>query len=205
MSTTDPDEVRADIERTRRELSRDVDTLEEHVRPSAVARRQTARARAGVGRLRDRVMGTSRSAGHQAGHQAADRVQHATDSVRDAAGSVGDAVSGAPRTVRDQTQGNPLAVGLVAFGLGLVAASLVPATRQESEAAGRVKEAAAPLVDDLKEAGGSMAEELKGAAQEQAEGLRDSARDAGQDVAEHGRQAAQGVAQDVKGGASGQG
>ncbi|MFC8600117.1 DUF3618 domain-containing protein [Isoptericola sp. NPDC057191] len=200
MSTTDPEQVRADIERTRRELSRDVDTLEEHVRPSAVARRQTERARAGVSRLRERVMGTSGSSSRHT----TDAVHHATDSVRDAAGSVGDAVSGAPRVVREQTEGNPLAVGLVAFGLGLIAASLVPASRQEAEAAGRVKEAAAPLVDDLKEAGASMAQELKGTAQEHAEGLKDSVSGAGHDMAEHGRQAAQDVAQEVKGGSSGQ-
>ena len=48
MSTSDPEEIRADIERTRTELSRDVDALGEKVKPGNVARRQVDRVRSGV-------------------------------------------------------------------------------------------------------------------------------------------------------------
>lgn len=192
MSTTDPDQVRADIERTRRELSDDVDTLGEHVRPSNVAQRQTDRAKEGIGRLRDRVMGSAKSSSHQAG-----------DSVKNAAGNVSDKVSGAPQAVKEQTQGNPLAVGVVAFGLGLLAASLVPGTRQEAEAATRVKEAAEPFVEGAKEAGSSVADNLRGSAQEHAQGLKESATEAGRDVAGHGKESAQDVAGEARGGSSG--
>ncbi len=187
--STDPDQIRADIERTRSELSRDVDTLGDRVRPGSVARRQADRAKAGASRLRERVMGTAQSTTHQAG-----------DSVRGAAGSVGDAVSSAPQTLREQTQGNPLAAGLVAFGVGMVAASLLPASQKEAQAATKVKEAAQPLVQDLKEAGSSMAEDLRGPAQEHAQALRESATEAGHDVAQHGKEAGADLKDQAKGG-----
>jgi transketolase len=59
MSTSDPNEIRANIERTRDELSRDVDTLGDKVNPSHAARRQADRWRSRVTRMKDRVMGTA--------------------------------------------------------------------------------------------------------------------------------------------------
>ena len=153
MSTSDPEEIRADIERTRGELSRDVDALGDKVNPSNAARRQVDRVKSGVTRAKDRVMGTAHDtmdSARDTSHGVADRGREAASSVADSArhtaSSVADTVGSAPRAVREQTQGNPLAVGLVAFGLGLVAASLIPASRTEQRAAVGVKEKAAPLV-----------------------------------------------------------
>jgi hypothetical protein len=42
--------------------------------------------------------------------------------------------------VGGQTQGNPLAAGLIAFGVGWLAASLIPASRPEQQAAAKAKE-----------------------------------------------------------------
>jgi ElaB/YqjD/DUF883 family membrane-anchored ribosome-binding protein len=186
--TTDPEQIRADIERTRYELSRDVDELGDRVRPGTVARRQTDRARAGIMRMRERVMGTAEST-----------TNRATDSVRDAASSVGDAVSSAPQTVRQQTQGNPLAAGLVAFGVGLLAGSVLRASQKEAEAAAKVKEAAEPLVEDLKEAGSAVADEMRGPVQENVQALRESATEVGRDVAEHSKHAASDVKDEARG------
>ena len=44
-TSNDPDEIRADIERTRAALSDDVDDLAESVKPKNVAGRQVARSR----------------------------------------------------------------------------------------------------------------------------------------------------------------
>ncbi len=55
MSAGDPEEIREEIERTRDELSRDVDALRDKVSPGQVARRQADRLRAGVARVKDRV------------------------------------------------------------------------------------------------------------------------------------------------------
>lgn len=194
-STTnpDPEQIRNDIERTRAELSRDVDTLGDRVRPSNVARRQRDRMVGGVRRLSDRVMGTARSATHDAAGSMRGTASSVAGSAQDAASSVGDAVSEAPRVVREQTQGNPLAAGLIAFGAGLVVASLVPASPPETRAAGKVREAAAPLVDDLKGAASTVAEDMREPVQENVQALGESAKGAAQDVAHQGKEAADDV------------
>ena len=46
--STDPDEIREDIERTRTELSRDVDALADKVSPTQVAQRQADKVRSAV-------------------------------------------------------------------------------------------------------------------------------------------------------------
>nr|BFF16722.1 hypothetical protein GCM10025730_02430 [Promicromonospora thailandica] len=103
MSTNDPDEIRADIERTRAELSHDVDTLGDKVHPGHAVRRQTDKVRSGMGRVKDRVMGTAHDtmdSAHGTSHDLADR-------GREAASSVAHGVGAAPQKVREQTQGNP--------------------------------------------------------------------------------------------------
>jgi hypothetical protein len=199
-SNPDPEQIRNDIERTRAELSRDVDTLGERVRPSTMARRQRDKMMGGVRNLRERVMGSASSTTSSA----TDSVRGTADSVRgtassvagsaqDAASRVGDAVTSAPQAVREQTQGNPLAAGLIAFGAGLVAASVLPATQKETQAAEKMKESAAPLVDDLKQAGKSMAEDMREPVRENVQGLGESAKGAAQDVGQQGKQAADDV------------
>ena len=49
--SNDPDEIRADIERTRGTLSNDVDDLAESVKPKSVARRQVDKVKDAVGSL----------------------------------------------------------------------------------------------------------------------------------------------------------
>ena len=55
--STDPDQIREDIERTRAELSSDVDALTDKVSPSQVAQRQADKVRSAVTDVKDRVMG----------------------------------------------------------------------------------------------------------------------------------------------------
>jgi len=58
-TSNDPDEIRADIERTRASLSNDVDDLAEGVKPKNVAGRQVDKVKDAVGSVKDRVMGSS--------------------------------------------------------------------------------------------------------------------------------------------------
>ena len=57
-TSNDPDEIRADIERTRATLSNDVDDLAESVKPQSVARRQVDKVKDAVGSVKERVMGS---------------------------------------------------------------------------------------------------------------------------------------------------
>src|SRR5689334_7812442 len=127
VRSDDPDVIRADIERTQRELGQDVDALADKVNPAKAAQRQTDKVKRAATRLKDRVMGSASDVG---------------DSAQSAVGHAGEAIADAPRKVASATQGNPVAVGLIAFGVGLLAASLIPASRVEQDAAEKVKDAA---------------------------------------------------------------
>ncbi len=155
--TSDPDQIRAQIEETRSSLSQDVNTLADTVNPAHAAKRNAARVGSAVVRAKDKVMGA------------------ASDSASGTSAAVGDSVSAAQDKLRSQASGNPLAVGLIGLGLGWLLGSLLPATSAEEHAAVKVKEAAAPpLTDAAKEA----ADNLQGSAQHAAESIRATAADA---------------------------
>ncbi|MFF1632624.1 DUF3618 domain-containing protein [Leifsonia sp. NPDC058248] len=174
----DPDVIRADIEETRRELSGDVDALADKVTPSKIAHRQSEKVKAAVRSVTDRVMG-------------------AADSGKGAAGSVGDSVSDAGRAVVDKAQGNPLAVGLIAFGVGWLAASLIPASEKEREIAANVKDAAEPLIHEAAAAAKQVADNLKEPAKDALNSVADTAKDAVGTVKDEATDSAQTVADEA--------
>ena len=59
MTSSDPDVIRRQIEDTRRELSYDVDALNEKVNPARVMDRRVTAAKGRVSGLKDKVMGTA--------------------------------------------------------------------------------------------------------------------------------------------------
>ncbi|WP_317230770.1 DUF3618 domain-containing protein [Clavibacter sp. MX14-G9D] len=170
-----PDQIRADIERTREELSVDVDAVADKVTPAKVAQRQTEKVRGAFSNVKDSVLG----------------------SASDARASAGDAVSGTAGGAKARARGNPLGLGLVAFGAGLVIASLIPASDTEKELASTVKDKAQPLVEKATDAAKDVAGELKEPAQQAAEAVKGTATDSAETV----RSEAQSTAQDVKGSA----
>ncbi|NGP04803.1 DUF3618 domain-containing protein [Rhodococcus sp. 14C212] len=186
-NTDDPDRIRAEIDRTRRSLSADVDTLADRARPSTIARRKVGGIGGSLSRMRDRVMGTAQ-----------DTTSQLSDSSRSAVSSATDAARGVPATVQQQTQGNPLAVGLIAFGAGLVAAALVPASRSEQQAAVTLKETAEPALREATDAAKESAQRLAQPAQEAAHAVADTARDAATTVREEGTDAARSVQGDAR-------
>jgi hypothetical protein len=86
-----------------------------------------------------------------------------------------DTISAAPAQLRQQAAGNPLAVGLIAVGVGWLVGSLLPASSTEERAAAKVKEAATPAVTGaVKDAAANLQDPAKQAA----ESVKDAASDA---------------------------
>jgi uncharacterized protein YjbJ (UPF0337 family) len=178
--SNNPDEIRADIERTRHELGADVDALAEKASPAKAVQRQGDRVRQGLTNLKESVMGSPtdpyssrseprfRDRAQGVAEDAAHEVQHrAEDAVH--------AVQQAPARVRSGTRGNPLAAGLIALGAGWLAGSLIPTSPAEQEAAEKVKDQATPLVDEAKSAAQEIGEHLKPQAQEAMDSVKDTA------------------------------
>ncbi len=206
MTSSDPDVIRLQIEDTRRELSYDVDALNEKVNPARVVDRRMSAAKGRVSRVKEKVMGTAHDTTYQAqgmASNAAGSVQSAASSavgtVQDAASSAVGAVQHAPDTIVRQTQGNPLAAGLISFGIDWLVSSLLPATEKEKQLAQQaetaVRENKDALLAPAKQVAQEIGDELKPAAQQAVEEVKATAQDAAQTVKDEGQSAAQ----DVKG------
>ena len=209
-TSNDPDEIRADIERTRATLSDDVDDLAESVKPQSVARRQVDRVKEAVGGVKDRVMGSddedySSSTGSERTYAAkdavADRAYAAKDTVSEKAFEASEAVREAPTAVKRKTQGNPLAAGVIAFGVGMLVSSLIPSSEKERRAVSQLQDNLEPVKEMASEVARDVGESLKPAAQEAAESVRATAREGVESVKQEGQAAAHDVkyqAQDSK-------
>ncbi|MFR9777326.1 DUF3618 domain-containing protein [Micromonospora sp. MS34] len=188
--STDPDQIRREIEATRNNLSSDVDALAYKVSPSRIVDDRKQRARSALSNVKDKVMGSASDLGHSTGHHARSVGDHASS----AASTVGDAAHRAPGVLRERSQGNPIAAGVIAFGVGMLVSSLIPATRREQQVAAQVKEKAAEHGDVVKEKFGEVAgelrDELRGPAQHAAESVRSTAEEAAQTARDDTRSAA---------------
>jgi hypothetical protein len=207
--------LREEIERTRGDLTRNVDRLAEKTSPARIAGRRVQRARGRLAQLKERVMGgpddgegyrrsgygAAYSPGYEApeyeapGDEAPGYEAPGYHQVSQAGDRAQEAVQGAVGGVREQTEGNPLAAGLVAFGVGWLVSSLVPATQAETEAVQRAgdvaREHAGPVIDQARQSAQEVGGELKDRAREAAAQVRESTQDAAGAVREEARTSVQ--------------
>ncbi|MGQ5259342.1 DUF3618 domain-containing protein [Micromonospora sp. ZYX-F-536] len=221
--SSDPDQIRREIESTRNELSSDVDALTDKVNPRRIAGDRVGQARGVFTRAKEKVMGTSSHMGQETsermshmagsardqarslGQETGDRMSHMAGSARDQARSLGQQSRGAVYSARDearslgqqsreQAQGNPLAAGLVAFGVGLLAASLVPPSGRERQMAGRarnmVSEHSGELREQASQVGNQVRDNMREPAQQAAQSVRSTAQQGVSAVRDQGRSAA---------------
>lgn len=177
----DTDKLSSDIAHTRNDLSSHLDELQDKVSPAAIVERRKAAARDSVGTVRDKVMG----------------------SVGGAKDSVSGKTSDATDTAKEQFHGAPLAAGIAAFGLGMVIAALVPATRAEARAAVQVKDTlqdqAQPLIEDVKVAAADVGQQVKDNAAEAAGQVKQTGEEAVSRVQDEGSSAVESVRSDAPG------
>lgn len=187
MTSNDPDQIRADIERTRADLSQNVDALGDKMSPGQIAHRQGEKVKDAVTGVKEKVFGAADDASTSVG----DRASGLSDSAHHVAGSA----KAAPGQVRAKAEGNPLAAGVIAFGVGLLASSLIPSTRKERELATQAKESdavqgvtegakglAKEMGENLREPAKEAAEQVKGTATEGAQQVKSTATEGAQDV-----------------------
>ncbi len=198
--TTNPDQIRAEIEDTRGDLSANVNALADSVRPGNVARRQADKVRGSLSDIKDHVMGSSDDdpAGASGPSGAASAVSGAASSVGDAVSSAGDAASSVGPMARRQTRGNPMAAGLIALGAGWLLGSLLPATAAEQQAAAALKEKAEPLTDQVTQVAKDAADNLKDSAKEAVDQVKSTASDATAAVKEEAQSGAADVSSSAK-------
>ncbi len=151
------EELKREIADSRNDLGQTLDAIGDRVSPGRIVERRKNRVMNGLHSVRDQVMGTAADTGHTIGETASGAV---------------DTLRATPDAVVGQTQGNPLAAGAVAFGVGVLLASIFPASAKEKQAAEELMDKAQPLTAELKQAGQQMAEHLKEPAREAVEQVK---------------------------------
>ena len=198
----DTEELRREIEETRANISRDVDALTYKASPSRMVSDRVEKTKSGIAGVKDKVFGSAGDATGTAQHKASSAagsvqgaVGSAQESVSSAAGTVQGAVTSAPEQARQRAQGNPLAAGLIAFGVGWLVSSLLPVTEAEERAADKAKEAVkdSGVVDQAKQAAQEVGEALKEPAQQAVESVKSTAQEGVQQVKDTGQEGAQQV------------
>jgi hypothetical protein len=186
-----PEEVRQEIADTRENLSRDVDALAEKVSPGRIMQRRMDRTKGRLRSLKDRVMGDDSSSTQRSGVSVGATVSDAADTV-----------ARAPALARQQTEGNPLAAGLIAFAGGWLISSLLPPSRAEQQAAQAVQDKAAdlaePIKTELSEVATEMRDNLQPSAQEAVQSVQETATNAAAAVKDETSSAADSVKDDTK-------
>ncbi len=195
------DQLRRQLDEQRSEIGDDLVAIGDRVSPKRVAERRTAAVKQKVGGVREAVMGAKDTVADKASG-VGDQVSGAGGAVADKASAAADQLRQAPELARNQTQGNPIAAGVIAFGAGMLAATLLPSTRKEQqlvaervqpqldEAASHVGELAQETVEAVRPAAEQAATELKDEAQERVAAVKDEASTAAGEVADDAKQQA---------------
>jgi hypothetical protein len=202
MST--PQQIQQEIERTRASLSSDVDRLSEKVSPKRVVERRVDGIKGSARSMKEKVMGVSDSAaqtmsesmhavGHSVGESAGSAASSVGDTVSDVASNVAQTAQQAPQQIRQQAQGNPLAAGLIAFGVGWLVSSMLPASQAERELASAAQAKASEIAEPAKQVASEVASNLQEPAQHAVEEVRSAATEAASQTAEQAKSAAEDV------------
>ncbi|MFD9359552.1 DUF3618 domain-containing protein [Streptomyces sp. NPDC060031] len=201
MGTT-PDELTNDVEYRRAHLARNVNILADRMTPSKVAQRKVDSMRHRVSGVKERVMGTAHDAAHGTSgslHQATDSL---TDTAKEVGGNVQESFQQAPAQIKRQTQGSPLAAGLMAFGAGMLAAALLPTTEAEERAGQQLREHSDELLEPVKQtalhAAQEVREELKEPVANAVGSVKDTAQEAVSTTTEHAQNAGQETADELR-------
>lgn len=143
-------------------------------------------------RIKESVMG---SPGYEEpmSRRMGERTGDAAHAVGDTARTAAESVQHAPQMVADQARGNPVAAGLVAFGAGMLAATVMPRSRTEQ----RLVQQAQPQLQHAKEELAQAGREVATDAKEHAREAADELKSVGNEAAGHMREQAQSSARTV--------
>lgn len=190
--------------RAKTDVAGRVEDVRDRVSPKRVWERRTETLRLAVRDVQVSIMGTTgrddeMSSDNQfeqrrlpkARGTAQGASQRLVDQTGEVAGTVADRAQRAPSALRDKAEGNPLVAGVIAFGGGVLLASLLAPTDPERKVAQRVKEKAQPLKDEAIQAGRSVVGEVHQVAQDSGEQVKQRASDAAQQVKQQAKASTQ--------------
>lgn len=174
-----PEQIENDIAQTREEIKSDVDALSDKLDPRKAASRQAGKVKDSVTAAKDALMGSAKenvvATTGELASRSGERVSEVAGTVREA-----------PSRIATRTSGNPWAMGLGAFALGWLVSSLIPASRQEREAARQLTES--PLAQQAGESVRQVAAEAGDQVKAAATTVTEQAKQAGTQVGQHAKE-----------------
>jgi hypothetical protein len=169
-----------------------LDAIGDRLSPERMVERRKAAVGQRFRSIKDSVMG---SPGYRepTSERLRSRAENAVQSASDAVQSATQRVENAPQAVAEQARGNPIAAGIVAFGAGMLLATVLPTSRTEhriveeakpqlQNAAGELKQAGRDVAADAKEHARDAVQEVKAAGADATENVRDQATESAQQV-----------------------
>ena len=189
------EELRGEIDQQRDDLTRDFVMVGDKVSPSRIVERRTQAAKGKLRSVRDAVMGTA----DDVSSSASERAGSVRETAAGAADRVSGAVSGAEEQIASGTRGNPLVAGAIAFGIGLLAATVIPESRRERRMAREIQPQLESAAQAAVLAGQGLAEEMKPAVQEAGAQVAQVAKDAAGEVRDTAQERTGDAADNVKG------
>ena len=180
-------ELKREAQAQRERMSETLEAIGDRVSPERMMERRKAAIGQRARKVRDTVMGSR--------DYEEPRLTHLREQAGNAVSTAADRVQHAPEMVTEQTRGNPLAAGLVAFGAGMLLATLFPETETEHRMLDAAQPQMAAAAEELKGAGRDLAEDAKQHGQEAAAELKNAGSDAAASVTEQLQSTASGSAQ----------
>lgn len=188
------EQLRDEIDEHRQSVGQTVDQIENRVNPYKATRRAGSRIRRRLTDMKDAVMGndepyypdTPRNQSADYDRSLVDRAKRRLEDMPEPA-----------EYIRRQTRGNPLAAGMISFGVGMLIGSLLPETQAEREVVSDLEPSIQGLADEARTVGREAAEDLRQPAREAVESVKESATEAAKDVAGEARATAEGMRGDT--------
>jgi gas vesicle protein len=195
------EQLRSEAAAHRQSIATDLELMGDRVSPGRIAERRKAKIRERVSGLRNTVFGTSersRTAGSYSSYAQATATPSSPgqsyegrshqgegngQSLSDRAGGAVDAVKDhTPDSLGEVTEGNPFGAAVVGFGIGMLAASLLPSSPDEQRAANRLQGTLEDQAAELGRTGREAVDHVKPEAQQAVEDVKESARDSVESV-----------------------
>jgi len=217
MSDQNIEQLRAEAAMRRQAIATDLELMGDRVSPTRIAERRKAAFRQRMHGVRNSVFGTSdrhRMAGAQTADQAygyptgddaptyagtpssSGGSQEGGSSITDRASSAVDSIKqAAPSSLGEATEGNPFGAAVVGFGIGMLAATLLPSSPDEQRAARKLQSHLDEAGTQLGSTAKAAVENVKPEAQQAVADLKDSAKESVESV----KSEAQTKVEDVKG------
>lgn len=197
------EQLRSEAAAHRQSIATDLELMGDRVSPGRIAERRKAKIRERVSGLRNTVFGTSersRTTGSYSSYAQATASPGGSyqgqpyqgpsrqgdgdgQSLSDRAGGAMDAVrEHTPDSLGEVTEGNPFGAAVVGFGIGMLAASLLPSSPDEQRAANRLQGTLEDGAAELGRTGKEAVDHVKPEAQQAVEDVKESARDSVESV-----------------------